>query len=91
MPYLQRVGVLVDGQPHGKRGGTLRHAPRRRPDVLRIDLGDFGHAVHRIRAHALSQLFEPVAPVLDELVVVEVFLDDHVQKSQRQRPVRAGA
>ena len=40
--------------------------------------------------HVLSQLVEAEAPVLDEVVVVEILADDNVQNGQCERAVSAG-
>ncbi len=90
MADLEGVGVLVDREPHGKRRGALGHAAGRRPDVGGIHLRDLGDPLDRVRAHPVGKLLEPVAPALDEVVVVEVLAYDHVQKPQRKRAIGAG-
>ena len=56
-----------------------------------VDPADLGDLARRVLLHALGQLVETVAPLLDELVVVQVLVDDDVEHAQRQRRVGAGA
>ena len=60
-------------------------------DVLRVEPGDGRRPFRRVRLHVLTQLLEAVAPVLDELEVVEELVDDDVEHRERERGVRTGA
>ena len=58
-------------------------------DVLRVEPGDGGSPFRRVRSHVLTQLLEAVAPLVDELEVVEELVDDDVEHRERERGVRA--
>ena len=60
-------------------------------DLVGRDPGDFGDLFDGIFRRALFQLVKAVAPFLDELMIVEVFLDDHVDHAEGERRVGAGA
>lgn len=87
---------------HGLAGHVDRHAPLQR-GVLRVaqhtggshDLllghpGDLGDALGVELGGALGKLLEAVAPLVDELVIVEVFLDDDLHHAEGQRRIGAG-
>ena len=58
-------------------------------DVLRVEPGDGGSPFRRVRSHVLTQLLEAVAPLVDEVEVVEELVDDDVEHRERERGVRA--
>ena len=68
----------------GRQAPLQRCRPRRAKqsrgtsDVLRVDSAHFRRALGRPILHTLGELIEPVGPFLDEIMVVEVFADDHV-------------
>ena len=82
----------VHGQaPHDVGGVRFGEQARGGGDLV---LGDPGHLldlVHVERAGAFGQLVKAIGPALDEIVVVEVFLDDHLDHRERERRVGAGA
>ena len=90
---LAPVGVLVNGNAH-------EQAPVVHAVVAELaSCGDdllFGKAAFLRRErggvflHALLQLVEAVAPLLDVIVVDEVLVDEHVQDGQAKRGVGAG-
>ena len=92
LALLHAVGLLVgrksplDGA--GLGGGV--HACRG-ADLVGRHAADLGGLFGRHGGAPLGQLVEAVAPVLDEVVVVEVFLDDDVDHGHAQRRVGAGA
>ena len=61
------------------------------PVMARRIPGDFGDLFDGIFRRALFQLVKAVAPFLDELMIVEVFLDDHVDHAEGERRVGAAA
>ena len=80
LTVLHAVGLLVGSQAplDGGRLGLGVHA-RRGADVLDGHAADLGSLLRRHLLHALGQLVEAVAPVLHEVMVVEVLVDDDVQ------------
>ena len=92
MGQLHAVRALVEREaPLQRRGFGVGVHARCRLDVLGVDAADLARLLGRHLGHALGQLLEAVAPVLHEVVVVEVFLDDGVQHGHAQRRVSAGA
>ena len=92
MALLHAVGLLVGSQApldSGRLGGRV-HAGGL-INLLDRNLADLGGLLSRHGGATLSQLLEAVAPVLDEVVVVQVFLDDDVDHCHAQRGVGAGA
>ena len=83
---------LVNGQAPVDGGGLGLRVGARRPDY-----GVLRNPAHRLRPlrrpflDALGKLVEAVAPLLDELAVVEVLGDDDVEHGQGERAVGAGA
>ena len=73
------------------RGLTGRIEASRTTDVVSIDLGNLGSPFRRLVLHFLTQRVEAVAPLLDEVMVVEVLFDNHVDHRQRDGCVGAGA
>ena len=59
-------------------------------DILGIDPGDLGSPFGGLVLHLITQRIKAVAPVLDEIVIVEVLLDDHVDHGHRNGSVGAG-
>ena len=87
---LHAVGLLVDAQAPGDlRRLRLCVGARRLADEVGIHARDLGSLLHRHGSHALGELFEAVAPFLDEIVVVEVFGNDDVEHGHGQRRVGA--
>ena len=84
------VGLLVDGQAP-LDAGALRAAVHagRSPDVLGVDPADVGHALGRPLQRTLLERVEAVAPIVDEIVVEQVLLDDDVLEGQRHGAVGA--
>ena len=72
------------------RGLTGRIEASRTTDVVSIDLGNLGSPFRRLVLHLLAQRVEAVAPLLDEVMVVEVLFDNHVDHRQRDGGVGAG-
>ena len=92
LALLHAVGLLVGGQAplYGARLGGGVHA-RGAVDVLDGHVADLGGLLRRHALHPLGQFVETVAPVLNEVVVVEVFGDDDVEHGHAERRVGAGA
>ena len=59
-------------------------------DVLRVDSAHFRRALGRPILHTLGELIEPVGPFLDEIMVVKVFADDHVDHRHSERRIGRG-
>ena len=80
----------------GRKAPLQRCRPRRAKqsrgtsDVLRVDSAHFRRALGRPILHTLGELIEPVGPLLDEIMVVEVFADDHVDHRHSERRVGRG-
>ena len=62
-----------------------------RPDIVGRNAGDLFSLLGRHGPHAFCVLVEAVAPVFDELVIVEVLLDDDVVQRHRKRRIGARA
>ena len=87
---LHAVGLLIDAQAPGDlRRLRLGVGARRLADEVGVHARDLGSLLHRHGRHALGELFEAVAPFLDEIVVVEVFGNDDVEHGHGQRRVGA--
>ena len=88
---LHAVAVRVDGESPHERGGMVGgDGARCRRNGFGGNPSDLFDLVERILGRAFLELIEPVAPVLDEIVVVEVFLDDEVDHAEAERGVGAG-
>ena len=74
-------GAGLGGGVHARRGA----------DLVGRNAADLGGLLGRHGGAPLGQLVEAVAPVLHEVVVVEVFLDDDVDHGHAERRVGAGA
>ena len=84
-----RVAALLPPRQASRlRGGV--HAGRL-ADLIGGYPGDLGHLLGRVVLGALLELLEPHAPLVHELVVVEILLDDHVDPAECERRVGAGA
>ncbi len=79
----------VERQAPLHRGWLLGHHLGSPLDLLRGHPGDLGGTLERPFARGLVVLLEAVAPVLHELVVVQVVLHDVLAHGQRQRSVGA--
>ena len=91
LAVLHTVGLLVDSKaPHDRCGLRLRVHARCRVNLLDGNLANLRGLLRRHGRNALSQLVEAIAPVLDEVMIVEIFLDDDVEHRHRQSGVRAG-
>ena len=73
-----------------RRSGGTEQA-RGASNVLRVDSAHFRRPLGRPILHTLGKLIEPVGPLLDEIVVVEVFADDHIDHRHSERRVGRGA
>jgi len=85
------VGLALERATHldAARGIDGPHA-RRVDHVLLGDPADVGHLLGRPFLDPLTQLVEAKGPVLYEVFVPELFLDDDVHHPQGQRAVGAG-
>ena len=88
VPYLQAVGILIDSQPHGKRGGFFGQAARSAPDVIGIDAGDPRNVFDRILPAPPCQFVEAVCPPIHEIVIVKAFFYDHIEQPDGQCAIR---
>ena len=89
---LGSVGLLVDRKAPKDCGiARVRIHACCAIDVLDIDSADFRCFLGRHGGDSLRQLFEAVAETIDEVVVVQVFLDDDVEHRHAERRVGAGA
>ena len=80
MSRLRAVGFLVDCKaPKDCRIAGIRVHTRRAVDVLDVEAADLRSFFGGHRGDTLRQLFEAVAETIDEVVVVQVFLDDDVE------------
>ena len=72
-------------------GGRLRGGVQTcRPHDVRFgDAGDLGGPGGRELLHRSGKLFETGAPAIDELVIVQIFVDHDVEPGAGQRAVRA--
>ena len=73
--------------PLQRRRPSRAEQTRGASDVLRVDSAHFCRAFGRPILHTLGKLVEPVGPLLDEIMVVEVFADDHVDHRHSERRV----
>ena len=69
---------------HGEHAGGVL-------DVLCIDPRDFGRLLRRHVLDALRKLIEAVCPVVDEFVIVQILLNNHVRHCHRNRRIDARA
>ena len=89
---LHAIGVLVEREaPSDRRGLRSSVHAGHAVDVVDGHLADLGRLLRRHVGDALGELVEAVAPALDEVVVVEVFLDEDVAHRHRERRVGAVA
>ena len=92
LAVLHTVGLLVDSKaPHDRCGLRLRVHARCRVNLLDGNLTNLCGLLRRHGRNALSQLVEAIAPVLDEVMIVEILFDDDVEHCHRQGGIRAGA
>ena len=91
MHALHAVGVLVVGQAHVQAPGLFGQAASDRTDGLGGNLGDLRRPFHAVFHAALLELVPAVAPLLHEVVIVQVFVDEHADEAERQRRVGVGA
>ena len=78
----------VNGKTPLDGGGVrLRIKARSLNKRVLVDPADFGDLLRRILLHALLELFEAIAPFLDELMVIEVFVNDDVHHAKSQRRI----
>ena len=74
----------------GSRRSRFRHGAGKLLDGLGRDVGDLLGPLGRVLLGLLGELLEAVRVLLHEIVVVEVFLDEHVRHCHEQRQVGAG-
>ena len=84
---LPVVGLVA----HDEAGPHRREHAGRLADELGAHPADLGGLFRRPLLHGRPQFLEADGPVVDELVVVEVLVDDDVHPGHEQGPVRAGA
>ena len=84
-----RAHLVNPAARHERRGARPPEQARRPHDVVLRQAAHRGHMRGRVGPHVRGQLVEPVAPGIHERAVRQALLDDHVQKSQRQRAVGA--
>ena len=83
---------LVKRNAPGRSGRCVRREGTRGPhELLGIDPGNLLDLLRRPRLYRLGELLEAVAPLLDEIVIVEVLGDDDVQKAHADCGVGARA
>ena len=83
---------MFDGASPLQHGGLgLGIEPRRAPDVVRLHPCNGFGPLGRIPLDPFGEPAEAVGPLLDELLVVELLADDHVEHGEPQRIVGAGA
>ena len=86
-----RFGLHVDGNaPVDGRGFAGGKHPGGLDDGLGRDVGDGGDLVDGVFLDPFLQLVKAVGPLLHECLVVEVFVDDHVQHAEGEGAARAG-
>ena len=86
------VALLVVRDAEGSGAGAVRGDKAGSiADVVGIAPGDFGRLLGRPLRAALAPLVKAVAPLLDEVVVVEVLFHDDMVHGHRDRRVGAGA
>ena len=83
------VAALLAPRQAGGLGRRV-HASRL-ADLVGGNPGDFRDLLDGIFRRALFQLVKAVTPFLDELMVVEVLLDDHVDHAEGECRIGAGA
>ncbi len=89
---LNSVRRVLDGAaPLHHRGLELGKEPRGGADLVRRHPGDGLGPLRRHLVDVPGELLEPMAIVLDEIVVVKIFLDDRVDHCERERVVRSRA
>ena len=76
--------------PLQRRGPRRAEQTRGASDVLRVDSAHFRCPLGRPILHTLGKLSEPVGPLLDKIMVVEVFADDHVDHRHSERRIGRG-
>ena len=92
LAVLHTVGLLVDSKaPHDRCGLRLRVHARCRVNLLDGNLTNLCGLLRRHGRNTLSQLVEAIAPVLDEVMIIEILFDDDVEHCHRQGGVRASA
>ena len=84
-----RVAAFLAPRQAGRSCGRV-HAGSL-ADLVGRDPGDLGDFLRRVLGGAFLQLVEADAPLIDELVVVEILLDDDVDHAECQGGVGAGA
>lgn len=92
-PDGQRAGDLLVGDRRLGNGGWAAigvHAGGP-TDQLGVAAGDFGDALDWILLHSLDEFVEAVRLLFYEFLVVEFFLDDHVDPTKCHRRIGAGA
>ena len=85
------LGLVKCNAPGRGRRRIRREGACGSHELLRIDPGNLLNLLRRPRLYRLGELLEAVAPLLDEIVVVEVLGDDDVQKAHADSSVGAGA
>ena len=88
---LNAVGLLVDSEAPcdlGRLGGRVNASCL--DDFLGGDAADLSSLLGGHGLHALSELVEAIAPLLDEVVIVEILGDDDVEHSHTESSVGAG-
>ena len=89
---LHGSDLHVDGEAplDGAGLGSSEHAGSI-VDLLLGDPADLRDLVGRVVLQALDELVEAVAPVVNEVVIVQVLVDDDAQHAHGERAVGAGA
>ena len=88
--HVPADGVGGKAPRHEARADGRIHA-RRRPDLRGGNPRDLGDLLGRIGLHRFFELVEAVRPLLHELLVVKLLVDDDVHPTERKRAVGAGA
>ena len=88
---IEGVDVVLDGiAPLEGRRFRRGVQPGGLADRVGGNPGDLGDLFRGILFHMPGQVFEAVGVFFDEILVVERFLDDDVEKAQGQRLGRSG-
>ena len=85
------LGLVKRNAPGRGRRRIRREGACGSHELLRVDPGNLLDLLRRPRLYRLGELLEAVAPLLDEIVIVEVLGDDDVQKAHADSSVGAGA
>ena len=85
------LGLVKRNAPGRGRRRIRREGACGSHELLRVDPGNLLDLLGRPRLHRLGELLEAVAPLFNEIVIVEVLGDDDVQKAHADSSIGAGA